>query len=185
LLSLLPLIYGWYSLSKNIQGDLVTSGAYAYSRNPQYVGFILFVVGMTLYWSTLITIPMGLILCLAYYRLAISEEKKLAKMFEEKYVEYSKNVPRFLGGRSTLKIFRLPTGLTLIEVIVEAALLTPFIFWFAEALLGVVAGSAFVESYWYPIAYILPIHIGVVISLALLFTVTLALVKQYISKRKK
>jgi hypothetical protein len=184
LLSLLPIIYGWYSLRKNINSSLVMSGAYAYSRNPQYVGFILFVVGMTLYWPTLITIPMGCILCFAYYRLAISEEKNLAETFREQYREYSKKVPRFLG-RNTLKIFRLPTGLTITEVIVEAALLIPFVLWFAEALLGAVAGFAFVMSYWYPIAYVLPIHIGVVISLVLLFTVTLTLAKQYISKRKK
>jgi hypothetical protein len=184
LLSLLPIIYGWYSLRKNINKGLVTSGAYAYSRNPQYVGFILFVVGMTLYWPTLITIPMGCVLCFAYYRLAISEEKNLAKIFGEQYREYRQRVPRFLG-RNTLKVFRLPTGLNITEVIVEAALLIPFVLWFAEALLGAVAGSAFVTSYWFPMAYVLPIHIGVVISLVLLFPVTLALVQQYIAKRKR
>jgi hypothetical protein len=88
-------------------------------------------------------------------------------------------------GRNTLKVFRLPTGLNITEVIVEAALLIPFVLWFAEALLGAVAGSAFVTSYWFPMAYVLPIHIGVVISLVLLFPVTLALVQQYIAKRKR
>jgi hypothetical protein len=66
LLSIFPIIYGWYHLRKNINQGLVTDGPYAYSRNPQYVGFILFTVGTTLYWPTLITVPMGIILCIAY-----------------------------------------------------------------------------------------------------------------------
>src|SRR5512139_1810878 len=70
LISLLPIIYGWFCLKKNLNNGLFTSGPYAYSRNPQYIGFILFVIGMTLYWPTLITIPMGIGLCLAYYWLA-------------------------------------------------------------------------------------------------------------------
>lgn len=80
LLSLLPIIYGWFYLKKNISNGLVTKGPYAYSRNPQYIGFILFVVGMTLYWPTLITIPMVCVLCFAYYRLAINEEKNISKI---------------------------------------------------------------------------------------------------------
>jgi len=182
LLSLLPIINGWYYLKKNSNNSLVTSGPYAYSRNPQYIGFILFVVGMTLYWPTLITIPMACVLCFAYYRLAVSEEKNLAEAFETQYREYSHKVPRFMG-RDTLKIFRLPRGLSSSERTVAVALLIPFVLWFAEALLGAIAGSDFVRIYWFPIAYALPIHIGVVISIVLLLPVALAQVKQYIPKR--
>jgi methanethiol S-methyltransferase len=184
LLSLLPIIYGWFYLKKNINNGLVTKGPYAYSRNPQYIGFILFVVGMTLYWPTLITIPMACVLCFAYYRLAINEEKNIAKTFEDQYQEYSHKVPRFLG-RNTFKIFRLPRKLTVTEYIVEAALLIPFAVWFAEALVGLVWGTAFVRAYWLSIAYVLPVHIGVIISLVLLFPVGVAaLVKWYIVKNK-
>lgn len=184
LLSLLPIIYGWFYLKKDINNGLVTSGPYAYSRNPQYVGFILFVVGMTLYWPTLITIPMACVLCLAYYKLAISEENNLAKTFGRQYREYSNKVPRFLG-RKALKIFRLPGKLSITEYIVEAALLIPFVLWFAEALVGALWGTAFVIAYWFPIAYVLPVHIGVVFSFILLFSVVVAaLVKRHIAKKK-
>jgi len=185
LLSLLPIIYGWFYLRKNVDDGLVTNGPYAFSRNPQYIGFILFVIGMTLYWPTLITIPMGFLLCLAYYWLARTEEKNLAKMFGSKYQEYGQKVPRFIG-RNTFKIFNLPKKLTLTEHIVEAALLIPFVLWFAEALAGVVWGTNFVTTYWFPIAYALPVHIGVVISFVLLFpVVAVALIKWYITKKKK
>ncbi len=185
LLSLLPIIYGWFHLKRNVNSGMVTSGPYAYSRNPQYIGFILFVMGMTLYWPTLITIPMACILCFAYYRLAISEEKNLAKTFDEQYQQYSRKVPRFLG-RNTLKIFRLPRGLSLTESLFEAALLIPFVLWLAEPVVGVIGGTEIVRTYWLPIAYVFPVHIGVVISLALLLPIGVtALYKWYIAKRKK
>jgi len=167
LLSIFPIVYGWFYLKRNINNGLVTGGPYAYSRNPQYIGFILFVVGMALYWPTLITIPMACILCVAYYRLALSEEKLIAKTYETQYSEYSSKVPRFLG-RNILRIFRLPSGLNTVESLVEVALLLPFVLWFAEALAGIVFGANLVRTYWFPIAYVLPVHIGVIFSLAIL-----------------
>jgi protein-S-isoprenylcysteine O-methyltransferase Ste14 len=138
---------------------------------------MLFVIGMMLYWPTLITIPMACILCFAYYRLAINEERVLAKMFESQYNDYSLKVPRFLG-RNTLKIFRLPKKLSLDEFIVVTAFLIPFILWFAEAVAGVLLGTSLIRAYWFPIAYALPAHIGVIISLFLLLTAGIvALVK--------
>ena len=183
LISLLPIIYGWFYLKKNINNGLVTEGPYAYSRNPQYIGFILFVVGMTLYWPTLITVPMACVLCFAYYRLAIGEEKYIAKTFEEEYQEYSRKVPRFLG-RNVIKIFRLPRKLTITEYIVEAALLIPFVLWLAESVVGLVWGTALVRTYWLPIAYVFPVHIGVVISFALLLPVGVsAIIRKYLQKK--
>jgi hypothetical protein len=185
LLSLLPIIYGWFHLKKNVSNGLVTDGPYAYSRNPQYVGFILFIVGMTLYWPTLITIPMGTVLCFVYYRLARSEEKALQATFGNTYNEYARRVPMFLG-RKTYKIFQLPRKPTITEGIVEVALLIPFILWFAEALAGVLVGVAFVRSYWLPIAYALPVHIGVVISVVLLVPVSIvALFKWFLGRKEK
>ena len=117
------------------------------------------------------------------YRLSISEEKRLAKTFDKQYREYTHRVPRFLG-REAFKIFQLPKELSFTEGLVEAALIIPFILWFAEALVGVVAGTVFVRTYWFPIAYALPIHIGVVISLLLLLPIFLGLIKHYISKKR-
>ena len=184
LLSLLPIIYGWFHLKKSVNGGLVTDGPYAYSRNPQYIGFVLFVVGMTLYWPTLITIPMGGALVFAYYWLARSEEKHLAKTFGEGYTEYSREVPRFIGPK-IYKIFRLPTKLNLTEAIVEAALLIPFILWFAEILAVLVVGIPFVTNYWLPIAYVFPVHIGVVIAM-ILFVIAgvIFATKRFITKKK-
>ena len=105
-------------------------------------------------------------------------------MFGGQYQEYSRKVPRFLG-RSAFKIFRLPKELSVTEYIVEAALLIPFVLWFAETLVGVVWGTNFVRTYWFPIAYFLPVHIGVAISFVLLFPVAVAVfIKWYTAKRR-
>lgn len=183
LLSILPIIFGWFYLRKNVDSGLVTTGPYSYSRNPQYIGFILFVVGMTLYWPTLITVPMGCLLCFAYYWLARYEEKNLLKTFASEYKEYSEKTPRFIGSK-TYKVFNLPKRLTATEYIVEVALLIPFVLWFAEALLGLIWGSDFVLAYWFPIAYALPVHIGVVISFVLLFPVALAALFKWAASKK-
>jgi protein-S-isoprenylcysteine O-methyltransferase Ste14 len=184
LVALLPIIYGWFHLKKNVNsGGLVTDGQYAYSRNPQYIGFILFVMGMTLYWPTLITIPMCCVLCFAYYWLAIREEEELVATFAEEYSAYDRVVPRFLGVK-TYKIFRLPAKLTLTEKIVEAALLVPFVLWFAEALAGLVVGVPLVRTYWLPLAYVLPIHIGVVIAMILFIITGIIVVAKKLERKK-
>lgn len=99
-ISIFPIIYGWFTLKKNLTSGLVTSGPYRYSRNPQYIGFILFTIGMVLYWPTLLTIPMGTVLCLAYLKLAYTEEKRLKLTFKESYKTYSEETPRFVGKRT-------------------------------------------------------------------------------------
>jgi len=186
LLSIFPIIYGWYHLRKNINQGLVTDGPYAYSGNPQYVGFVLFTVGMTLYGPTLITVPMGIILCIAYYLLAAKEEKELHETFGDSYREYSRKVPRFFG-KETYNIFRLPKPENFVEILVSAGILIPFLLWFVEALVGWGLGlENLVSSYWGPIAYLLPIHIGVVIGLTLFVIAGLTMVtKRYIAKKKE
>lgn len=172
LLSMLPIIYGWFHLKKNINSGLVTSGPYSYSRNPQYIGFILFTIGMVLYWPTLITIPMGFILCVAYYRLAIREEKELEQTHKEAYARYAEEVPRFVG-KNMPKIFRLPRNLGFTEKMVVCAFLFPFVLWFSESVFGLFGGETVVRTYWFPIAYLFPIHMGVVISIVLLLPIGL------------
>ena len=184
-LAILPIIYGWVYLKKNLSNGLVTGGPYAYSRNPQYIGFILFTVGMVLYWPTLITIPMRIILCIACYRLAFSEQKELKETYKEEYDTYAKRVNRFIG-KGVYKIFSLPRNLGLIEKIVVGAALTPFFLWFAEALVGLFLGEAVVRSFWFPIAYLFPVHIGIVISICLLVPAGVYLIcKWYLLKKKK
>ena len=69
---------------------LATSGAYKYVRHPQYIGFILIIIGFLLQWPTLITLLMAPILIIRYFILARQEEKEMEKKFGMTYSSYKK-----------------------------------------------------------------------------------------------
>ncbi len=86
------IIAGWYTLYKNIKKvELVTTGLYAYSRHPQYFGFILIIIGWLVGWPTILTIIFALILIYKYVKVCKVEEKELAHIKE--YQNYKNNVP--------------------------------------------------------------------------------------------
>lgn len=78
------------------KGNLVTSGPYRYSRNPQIVGWLLGLSGMALFYRS---VP-GLSLVAAFlfvHRLYFEiEEQHLERVFGEEYRRYKGKTPRFL-----------------------------------------------------------------------------------------
>lgn len=96
--------FGFYLLSSawNVlyhaqrKGTLATSGAYARIRHPQYVAFVLILLGFLLQWPTLLTLLMFPILLVMYGRLAITEEKQMQEQFGAEFAAYAARTPRFL-----------------------------------------------------------------------------------------
>jgi len=78
------------------QGQLATTGAYAYIRHPQYAGFVLVLTGFLLQWPTLLTVAMYPVLVVMYLRLAKREEREVRAQFGEEYDRYAARVPAFL-----------------------------------------------------------------------------------------
>jgi len=76
--------------------QLATTGPYAYVRHPQYVGFILVMVGFLLQWPTILTLLMFPILVVMYVRLARREEREVRGEFGEAYERYARRVPGFI-----------------------------------------------------------------------------------------
>jgi protein-S-isoprenylcysteine O-methyltransferase Ste14 len=74
---------------------LATTGAYTYVRHPQYVGFILIMLGFLLQWPTLPTLVMFPILVVMYVRLARREEREALAAFGEAYARYAANTRAF------------------------------------------------------------------------------------------
>lgn len=74
---------------------LATAGPYAHLRHPQYVGFVLIMLGFLAQWPTVLTLAMFPILLLMYWRLALREEREVASEFGERYRQYAARVPRF------------------------------------------------------------------------------------------
>jgi protein-S-isoprenylcysteine O-methyltransferase Ste14 len=78
------------------EGRLVTTGPYARVRHPQYVAFVLIMLGFLLQWPTLITLVMFPVLVVMYARLARGEEQELLTRFGDAYRAYAREVPAFV-----------------------------------------------------------------------------------------
>lgn len=102
--SYIALGYGFYLLSSawNVlyhaqrHALLATSGPYARVRHPQYVAFVLILLGFLLQWPTLLTLAMFPILLVMYGRLALTEEREMTERFGPVYAAYAAATPRFI-----------------------------------------------------------------------------------------
>jgi protein-S-isoprenylcysteine O-methyltransferase Ste14 len=81
---------------------LATAGPYSYVRHPQYVGFILIMLGFLFQWPTLLTLAMFPILVVMYVRLAREEEREVRAEFGEEYDQYAAATPGWLPRLSTV-----------------------------------------------------------------------------------
>lgn len=104
--------YGFYLLSKawhvlyhaQRRHSLATAGPYARIRHPQYVAFVLILLGFLLQWPTLLTLLMFPILLVMYGRLAVKEEEEMQAQFGDEFDRYARKTPRFFPrwGQSEL-----------------------------------------------------------------------------------
>jgi protein-S-isoprenylcysteine O-methyltransferase Ste14 len=78
------------------EGRLATTGPYARIRHPQYVGFVLIMLGFLLQWPTIPTLVMFPVLVWMYARLAAREEREALSQFGDEYARYAAATPRFL-----------------------------------------------------------------------------------------
>lgn len=83
-----------YAAQRN--GKLAIAGPYGRIRHPQYVGFVLIMLGFLMQWLTLVTLVMFPILVYMYVRLARSEEREAEARFGEKYRQYAAHTPAFI-----------------------------------------------------------------------------------------
>jgi len=83
---------------------LATTGPYARIRHPQYVAFVMILLGFLLQWPTLLTLVMFPILVAMYGRLAVTEEREMRERFGAEFDLYAARTPRFvptLGNRAS------------------------------------------------------------------------------------
>ena len=81
----LLLVNSWGVLYKaQRKHSIASSGPYSYVRHPQYIGFIIIMLGFLLQWPTLLTLVMFPILLIMYLRLAKTEERESLEIFGNK-----------------------------------------------------------------------------------------------------
>ena len=75
---------------------LAMTGPYSHMRHPQYVSFIIIMVGFLFQWPTVVTLAMFPILVYMYIRLARREERDALAEFGDVYLGYMQCVPAFI-----------------------------------------------------------------------------------------
>jgi protein-S-isoprenylcysteine O-methyltransferase Ste14 len=75
--------------------EIAASGPYARVRHPQYLAFIMIMLGFLLQWPTLVTLILFPILVYMYVRLASREERDAIAEFGDLYTRYANRTPAF------------------------------------------------------------------------------------------
>jgi protein-S-isoprenylcysteine O-methyltransferase Ste14 len=78
---------------------LVTSGPYAVSRNPMYVGWNLLQLGIGLAGGSGWVVAMVPVVGAALHRDVVREERRLAEKFGDEYERYAAKVGRYVPKR--------------------------------------------------------------------------------------
>ncbi len=83
---------GWATLYSNRKKGLVTQGIYSYSRHPQYLGFIMVVLGWFVSWPTILASAFTPVLVYKYIQVSRQEEEEVAAEFPG-YNAYRQRTP--------------------------------------------------------------------------------------------
>ena len=76
--------------------QLITTGVFAYSRNPVFVSFITYFAGIFLGNSNIVTATLLLLSMLMIHRQILREESFLKKHYGESYTAYCNRVRRYI-----------------------------------------------------------------------------------------
>lgn len=96
LMSVLTMRNNWRAgFDSQQQTNLVTSGIYAVSRNPAFLGFDLLYIGCTLAFPNLLMVIVTLIAVALFHYQILGEEEYLQSTFGEAYMSYRKKVKKY------------------------------------------------------------------------------------------
>ncbi len=84
-------------MSQGFPERIIDTGPYAYSRNPMYLGHIVWMTGLVLVTRSPLAILVAAIRIPWYDARAAEEEERLEKKFGAGYAAYRDRVPRWVG----------------------------------------------------------------------------------------
>jgi protein-S-isoprenylcysteine O-methyltransferase Ste14 len=77
---------------------IVATGPYRYTRNPMYLGHLIFMLGLAItFWSWFALILLAT-RAVWFHGRVLHDEKRLAARFGDDYAAYQKNVKRWVPG---------------------------------------------------------------------------------------
>jgi len=77
---------------------LVVTGPFAYTRNPMYLGHIIFLIGLTLALKSLLGALMTVVVASWFHYRVLGDEEKLAQQLGQPYIAYTASVKRWIPG---------------------------------------------------------------------------------------
>jgi len=77
---------------------IVTTGAYCYTRNPMYLGHLIFMLGLALTFQSWIAALLLLVHIPWFHRRALEDEAQLRALFGPDYEAYAARVKRWIPG---------------------------------------------------------------------------------------
>ena len=77
---------------------LVSTGPYAYSRNPMYLGHIIFLLGLTLTLKSLLAALITVATAIWFHFRVLGDEQRLTERLGQPYLDYRARVKRWIPG---------------------------------------------------------------------------------------
>ena len=77
---------------------LVSTGIFAYTRNPMYLGHIIFLIGLTLTLQSWLAALITIGTALWFHLRVVGDEQKLVERLGDPYVVYLSEVKRWIPG---------------------------------------------------------------------------------------
>lgn len=77
---------------------LVATGPYAYTRNPMYLGHIIFLVGLSLTLRSWFAGAIAVAAAIWFHTRVLGDETKLRERLGQPYLEYMNSVKRWVPG---------------------------------------------------------------------------------------
>lgn len=75
---------------------LVATGLYGYTRNPMYLGHLIYLTGLALTFQSWLAAVITLAVAIWFHMRVIGDEKKLSEHLGKPYIEYTHSVKRWI-----------------------------------------------------------------------------------------
>jgi protein-S-isoprenylcysteine O-methyltransferase Ste14 len=77
---------------------IVSSGPYRYTRNPMYLGHLIFMAGLAITFLSWFAVAILLVNMIWFDRRVRADERNLLRQFGEPYADYCRRVKRWIPG---------------------------------------------------------------------------------------
>jgi protein-S-isoprenylcysteine O-methyltransferase Ste14 len=77
---------------------IVTEGPYRLTRNPMYLGHIIFMLGLAVTLRSVVALAILVLRAIWFHRRVLADEARLAARFGAEYTDYARRVKRWVPG---------------------------------------------------------------------------------------